>query len=199
MVAHPGGEVGIVEVVLLHEGDCGLRGLYLLRFIDYLLDHVGGVVDNLVVLAHDNVGRAHHGQAHYQAETYLADNLEFAAHAVLVVALHLEVVVGEAQSAEPHGGHQHQNHVDVGEVAHQQAGEHRGHYYYDATHGGGAGFLHLPLEVEVAHNLSYLHPLQPVDNLASEHHGDEQRHEQGHSGAEGEVVHQSRAGDVGVL
>ena len=172
----------------------GLGRLDVLAFVNYLFDFVGVDVQNLMVLPDHHVGREHHRESDNQPETHLTDNLEFAAHAVLVVAGDFKVVVGETETPEPHGGHKHQNHVDVAQVAHQQAGHERRHYDDYAAHSGGACLFHLPLQPEIAHDFAYLHLLQAVDYATAEHHGDEQREQQGRPRAEGDVIHQARSG-----
>lgn len=104
VVAHPLRQVGIVEVVVLHERDCGLGRFYVVGLVgdlDYLV--VVDAVHCLVVLAYHYVGAEHHGEAYYESETYLTYDLEFTFHPLLVLALHFDVVVEEAESAEPQG------------------------------------------------------------------------------------------------
>ena len=115
------------------------------------------------------------------------------------MARHLYIIVEKSEGAEPESRHDHEQHVDVGEVSHEQARHEDGKNDYDSAHCGSASFLHLSLESEVAHDLTDLHELQPVDYTAPEHNGDEEREQQGGSGAEGDVVHQPRTGEVGLL
>ena len=112
------------------------------------------------------------------------------------MVLELAVVVEEADAAHPGGGHQHQDHVDVGQVAEQQAWDEDAEYYDEAAHGGGADLFHLPFEAEVAHHLADLHSLQAPDDAVAEDQGDEQGHGQRHAGAERHVVHEPQAGEV---
>ena len=190
---------GIVEVVLLDEGYGCLRGLDVLGLVDYLFYFVGGGVDYLVVLADYDVGGKEHRKAHDKSQAHLPYDLGFAAHAVLVVAGDFQIIVGETQGAEPYGGHQHQNHVDIAQFAYKQTGNYGGQDDDDAPHRRGAGLLHLPLQAEVAHDFADLHLLQPVDDLAPEHQGDEQRQDKRRPGAEGYVVHQARSGETGAF
>ena len=180
MIAGPRRQIGIVEVVVFDKRYGGLGRLDVLVAVGdgYFLSPW---LHSLHVFAHDDVGTHPHGASHYQSEAHLAYDLELAAHAVLVVTLHLEPVVGKSESSEPYGGQQHQSHVDAAEIAHEQAGHEYGDYYDDASHGGGAFFLHLSFKAEITHDLSDLHQLQAVDDAAAEYHGDKQRQHEGGS------------------
>ena len=140
-----------------------------------------------------------HREAHNQAQAHLAHNLELALHALLVVMGNLDIVVAEAQRAAPQRGNDHEYHVDVAQLAQQQAGHHDGQDDDDASHGGSAFLLHLPLQAQVAHNLAHLHELQAVDNLAAKHDGYKQRQDERKTGTEGDVVKQPRARHVELL
>ena len=81
--------------------------------------------------------------------------------------LELAVIIQETDGSHPEGGHYHQDHVDVGEVAQQKARHKNGEDYYYTSHSGGALFLYLAFQAEVADHLSYLHLLQAMDYIAS--------------------------------
>ncbi len=166
--------------------------------VHHLLDALGRCVDYLGILHDDHVGIEIHRAGQYDGDTYLADNLVLAGDAVFVVLAQLLVVVEKTQRAQPQGGKEHQQHVHVGEIAHQQAGQHYGHYDDDAAHGGGAGLLGLALEVEVAHNLAHLHQLQALDDAAADKYCYHHRQHKGQPRAEGHVAHQSGAGHAGL-
>ena len=130
------------------------------------------VLHRHVFVHHDGRGEVH-GEAHNQAEAHLTYNLEFALHALLVVLLDFQVVVGKSERATPDGGHNHQHHIHIVEFTEQQAGDD------DTAHGGGALLLHLTLQAEIAHNLAHLHELEAFDDFFAEHDGDKKRQHQG--------------------
>ena len=109
------------------------------------------------------------------------------------------VVVEEAERTEPQSRHEHQEHVDVRQVAHEQAGHDDGEDYDYTAHGGSAGFLGLALEVEIAHNLTHLHQLQALDNAFSHENRQEHGKDKCHARTERKVGHQTCAGHVEVL
>ena len=104
----------------------------------------------------------------------------------------------EADAAHPDGGHEHQDHVDIGKVAHEQAWDEDGEDDYDSSHRRRAGLLHLAFEAEVADGLADLPLLEPVDDGLPEeegaHHCDGERD----AGAERNVVHQVMSREVAV-
>ncbi len=162
--------------------------------VDHLLDPVGGLVDDLGVLHDDHVGIEIHGGGEHHADAHLAHNLVLAGDAVLVVLLYLLVVVEKSERAEPQCGEQHQQHVDIRQVAHQQTGDDDGDDDDDAAHGGCAGLLGLALEVEVAHDLAHLHQLQAVDDTTAHKYRDKHGQHEGQPAAHGHVAHQAGAG-----
>ena len=193
MTSHPLGEIGVIEVVVLDERYGGLGGLHILRGV-----HDDGFLrfglNYLHILAHRYIRAKPHGEAHNQAEAHLSHNFEAAFHAVLVVTMNLQIVVKETERAEPYRGHEHQSHVDVAQIAHEQTRHKNRHDYYDATHGGGAFFRHLALKAKIADYLAHLHQLQTVYYPAPEHCGYNQRQHESRAGTERDVVHEPRAG-----
>ncbi len=111
----------------------------------------------------------------------------------------LEVVVEEPYETEPHCGEHHQEHVHVGELAHEETGHHDSGNDDYATHGGGACLFELTFEVEVAHNLADLHFLQLVDDRAAHEYCEQQSQHESHSGAECDIFHEAYAGYAAFL
>ena len=112
-------DVCVVEVVVLDERDGGDGALHLFAAMRHHL--FCALTFTLDVLADDGVGTHPERQADDQTEHCLSQQLPDGAHAVLRL-LHLDVVVGKAKSAEPQGGEEHEEHVDVAESAQQQTG-----------------------------------------------------------------------------
>ncbi len=148
---------------------------------------------DLAVLYDGHRGVEIHCHAYDERYAHLTHNLIFALHAVFVVLAQLEVVVEETYRAEPHRCEQHEQHVDVGEVAHQQAGYKYGEDDNDTAHCRCAGLCHLAGEVEVADNLANLHFLQAVYHAAAYEDGKQERDHKGGARAESDVVHQPYA------
>ena len=112
MLAHPSGERSIVEVVVLHKGDGGLRGFNGLALVLY--HHLMTcAIFHLYVFAHHNVGAQIHGETHHESQSHLSHNLEFAFQAILVVSRQFQIVVGETEAAEPDGGEEHEEHIHI--------------------------------------------------------------------------------------
>ena len=151
---------------------------------------------HLDILAHLDRGRQPHGDSHQQPKTYLSDDLVFPLQAVLVVVFQFPVVVEEAYCSHPESGHKHEDHVDVGQIAEQQARHEDGKDDDHTSHCRGARFFHLPLQPEIPHHLAHLHPLQAVDYVASEYQGYQHREGEGGSGTERYVSHQMGSREV---
>ena len=194
----------VVELVVLDEGDGGLGAL------DHIFLYIAAAGDGGLCLeraldaflhfhlfADDDVRAGPHGEADDEAQDDLADELSLLAHAFLLVAEHLDVVVGEADGAAPERAHQQQDDVDVGEVAEQQHAAEDGQDDDDAAHRRGALLLDLVGQAEVADGLSDLFFLEQGDDALAGDHGHQHRRHRRHHGAEAQVVHQSQAGEVG--
>ena len=147
-------------------------------------------VEDLAVGRHDDVWREPHGDADDQSEAYLADHLIFAGKTLLVVVFQFAVVVERPDGAHPDGGHEHQDHVYIAQIAQQQAGQEYGENDDDAPHGGCAALLHLAFEAEIAHLLANLHLLEASDDGAAQSHGQNQRKGECDACAKRDEVHQ---------
>ena len=194
MVAHPARQRRVVEVVVLDEGNGGDGSLFGRALVDDNGLFAGGLARYLDVGDGGDAGGEVHGSGDDDADADLAHNLVFALEAVLVVVLEFLVVVEEADGAQPQRRQQHQQHVRVGEVGHQQAGDDDGEDDDDAAHGGCAFLLFLVLETEVAHNLAHLMLLQHVDDTAAEDDGDEHGQHECGARAHGHVFHEAASG-----
>ena len=125
--------------MVLDKGDSGhqrLHGLRLVLYHQFLVLLLYGDV-----LAHYGIGTEPQGQTDDKANGHLAHNLIPALQTFLVAAEYLDVVVHETEEAQPHGGHQHQDDVDVADTGKQQYGYEDGDDDDDAAHSGYALLL----------------------------------------------------------
>ena len=180
VLTHPVKGVGIVKVVVLDEGDGGLGRLLRLALVhDYSALPCAAL--HLDVLADDGLVAQVEREAHDDAKTHLTDDLELAMQTLLVALEHLDVVVGKAEAAQPHGGDEHKDHVDVVELAQQETGDEDGRQDDDTAHGGDAYLLHAEgVDAGVALRLGDLLALEQVDEVLTEHGG----HQQGDEGSQ---------------
>ena len=133
-VAHPSHQALVIEAVVLHERHGGFGGLFRFpngeaavgfkhlknspvgrRHFDNLtgIFPIGGVLDG-------HVGVPPHDGAYDDAHADLADDLEASRESFFVFLEDLDVVVDEADGAQPHRDEQHHLGVDVGQVGKQQ-------------------------------------------------------------------------------
>ena len=108
----------------------------------------------------------------------------------------LDVVVQPADQPQPDGRDDHQLDVDVVEPSEEQDRDEDRQQDDDAAHRGGAAFLELSLEPEVADVLADLLAAQEVDDLAAEDDDDQQREDDGRRRAERNILEHTRARDV---
>ena len=184
--------------MVLDEGDGGLGALdhvfvpVAARFYDFFLFLFG----DGHLFPDDDVVAGPDGEPDDQAQQDLGKQLAVFAHSFLVVLEHLDIVVGEAQRSAPKGAEQEQEHIYIGEVAEEQHGRKDGQDDDHAAHGGGAFFLNLALETQVADCLANLFaPEQGNDFLAHEQ-GEQHGGGAGQERPEGQIVHQALPGDV---
>ena len=195
MLAHEAHDVGIVQVVALEEGDGGLRGLNLLGGMHHL--HLSARLLHLDVLADDHLWTEVEHQSHDEAQPHLPDNLELAVQPLLVALEYLDVVVGKAQRAQPHGGDEHQHHIYIAQSPQQQAGDEYRHDDDDPAHAWHAHLLHAEgVYLGIALRLGNLFALQQVDEPVAPDARDEQRQYHRHQRAERGVGKHSRPGEV---
>lgn len=117
----------IIEFVVFDKRDRRLGGLLRRAHVDGRARAVVVHVLDLrfrrmaVELLFDDHLRAEpHDQAHDNAQAHLSDNLETTVEPLFVLAEYLDIVVQETDQPEPHGRNDHQQDVDVGQVAEQQ-------------------------------------------------------------------------------
>ena len=87
--------------MVLDKGQSGLGGFHRLGFMDFHQFRGLGTARDLHVLVHHDSRAEVHRQAHNDAQTYLANNLELAFQTTLVVVEHLDVVIGKTQCGAP--------------------------------------------------------------------------------------------------
>ena len=195
MVAHPFCEPGVVKVVAFHKRDGGDRAFLFLRLVgDFNFRTVPAL--NFNVFANYNVRAEVHRQTYDKADTYLADNFVFSGQTVLVVHLDFLEVIEKSDGTQQDGGDNHQLHVDVRQVAEQEAWNKDGNDDDDTAHRRRPFLAHLSLQAEVAHRLADLQVLQPVDDAPPDGCRDEQRQNQRHPRAERDVFEHPRARQV---
>ncbi len=197
----------VIEFVVLYERDGGFGGL--LRHLSVVGRdgisrfricglHGGCGRCGLRLLHDDDLLAEAHDRTDDDAQPHLADDLEAAFEALLVFAEYFDVVVGEAQQAEPHGGYDHELDIDVAQVAEEyDRHEHRAQDDH-AAHRRGAAFFHLALQAEVADLFADLVAAEPFDDLLAENGADEQREYDRTPGAERKVTEQTRPRQVEV-
>ena len=94
-------------------------------------------------------------QTDTEAEHDLSEYFEASRHTFLVFAEDFDVVVNEADEAQPQGGDEHGYDVDVVEFGKEEGWNHNGGEDKQAAHSGGAFLFFLSLEAEVADGLAY--------------------------------------------
>ena len=104
-----------------------------------------------------------------------ANFLEEKWHAVILFAMTLEVIIEEAEHTEPKSGEQHQEHVDVAQTPHQQAGNDGGYDDDDAAHGGDTDlFDSIRVDFTIALRFGSVLATHIADKPFAERHGDDQ-------------------------
>ena len=111
MLAAERHDVVVAQVVVLHERDGGLQRFHRFR----LMRHHGlnALLLSGDVLMDDGIGTEPKRQAHNQTDRHLSYNLILSFQTFLVAAEDFNVVVEEAQEAQPNGGADHEQQVDV--------------------------------------------------------------------------------------
>ena len=157
----------VAQIVVLHEGDGGLQRFHGFRLVsDNGLDALlfGGNI-----LMDDSIGTEPERQAHNESNADLTYNLVLALQTVLVLAENLDIVVEEAEEAQPDGGADHQQQVDVAHAAQQQHGHKDADGDDDATHCGHTDLLFAEgIDALVAGCLGNLTTLHVLDEALAE-------------------------------
>ena len=189
VLAGPGEEVGVVEVMMFDEGDGGLGGLDLRGLLDHddIVLNMGA--DDFV---HADGRTETEGESDDESEGDLAGNLDPAVESVFVLTEGLDIVVGEAECAHEEGGDEHEDHVYVRQFAEQKAGQEDGGDDDESAHGRhtflrhieGVGFL-------VALGLGDVVALHEVDEGVAEPDGGDEGDDAGGNGAERDIGEQT--------
>ena len=154
----------IVEVMAFDERYGGLQRLGGLRPV--LDDHLLSLALDGEVLVHLHIGRHPQRETHDETNAHLTDNLVTAFQTFFVATENLDVVVHTAEKAEPHGGHNHEQQVDVTQTAKQDDGQQDGDDDDDTTHRGHTNLLHAErVYARVALCLGDLLLLKKLDEL----------------------------------
>ena len=168
----------VVELVVLDERNGGLGALdHILHFPDAVLDkgfriHIEGLLRlDLNLLPHHYLVAEADGEAYYETQDYLENELHPLAHSFLVVSEYLDIVVRKAHSPAPEGGEKQELYVDAGQIAEQQHRHDNGEQNDDSAHRRRTLLLHLALEAEVADCLPDLLLLQPAYDSSSREKG----------------------------
>ena len=118
------------------------------------------------VLVHLHVGRSPEHQAHDESDTHLSHNLVFTLQALLVALENLDEVVHTAQEAEPYGGDDHQDEIDVAQTSQQNHRNEDGKDDDDTTHRRHAYLLHSKrVDAGIALGLSDLLAFEILDEF----------------------------------
>ena len=184
ILEEPREQPGVVEVVVLDEGDGGGRRAH------------RGPCSVVCEFFDGDVRMPHHGRSKDQPHADLSDDLEPSCQPLFVLLEHLDVVVDETDGAEPHRAEDHQLGVDVGEVREQQRWQKNRAEDDEAAHGGGALLVHLAFQAEVSNDFAHLLQLQTLDDALAKQNPHHQRRHQAHARAEGHEAEQAGAWQV---
>ena len=195
----PSGQHGVVEVVVLDKGDGRLGGLHFAGVDTHLLDRVLPRTTDLHVFADHDVRTEIERQADNQPEAHLGDDLEAPVQPLLVFLEDLDIVVCKAQCAQPDGGDEHKDQVDVVQPGEEEQGDDDGDDDDDAAHRGCAFLAQLTLKAQLADGFADLKAAQAVDDASTDGRGDEEGQDEGHHGAEGDVFEDACTGDVQLI
>ena len=179
VLAQPVEGIGIVEVVVLEEGDGGLGRLCRLALVNNLGSRIGSTL-HLDIFADNRIVAQIERETHDDAKAYLTDDLELAVQALLIALEHLDIVVGKAQGAQPYRGDKHENHIYIVETAEQQAWDEYRCQDDDTTHRGSAYLLHTEgVDARIALRLGNLLALEHIDKVLTIDGRHQQRNDDG--------------------
>ena len=184
VVHQPRQEPGVVEVVVLDEGNGGGGGA-----------HGGPRAIRREFLDRD-VRVPHHGCAQNHAHPHLSNDLEATGQSFLVLLEHLDVVVNEPDGSKPHGAQDHELGVHVGQVREQQGRDEDGPEDDESAHGGGALLVHLAFKPQVPHDFAHLLQLESLNDPLAKQDAHQEARQQAHPGPEGHEIEQTQARQV---
>ena len=103
-----------------------------------------------------------------------ADGLEQTGHTIELLAMTLEVIIEESEHTEPKSCKQHQEHIDVAQTPHQQAGDDGGYDDDDAAHGGDTDlFDSIRVDFTISLRFGSVLATHIADKPFTERHGDD--------------------------
>ena len=91
MVANKTDDVGIVEIVVLKEGDSGLSALHSFAFVHNL--HFVSYATAFHIFANHSVGTKVEGESHYKTHDDLPYNFPLSCQSVFVLLEYLDIIV----------------------------------------------------------------------------------------------------------
>ena len=196
LLAGPGEEVGVVEVMMLDEGDSGLGGFDLgglLHDDDIILDMAG---DDLV---HADGRTETEREADDETQRDLSADLDPSVETVFVLAEGLDIVVGETECAHEKRGDEHQDHIDVRQFAEQQTRDEDGGDDDESAHGRHTFLGHIEgVDGGVTLGLGDVTALHEVDEGVAEPDADAEGDDARGDGAEGDVGEKPRSCEMPV-
>ena len=190
VLARPGEEVGIIEVMMLDEGDGGLGGLDLRTLLDD--DHIvlDMTCDDLV---HSDSRAETKGESDDETEGDLTGDLDPTVQTLFVLAEGLDIIVRKAQRAHEKGRYQHEDHIDVAQLAEQQTGQQDGYDDDDTAHRRHAFLAHVEgIGFLIALGLRDMMAFHEIDEPVTETDTGDECDDARYDGAEGDVGEQAR-------
>ena len=132
----------------------------------------------------------HENQRHGDDEANQGLQQQFAApvQSQVLLAHHLQIVVGKADCAEGQRGTHHQPDEGVRQIRPEQRGQHDGDHDQQSSHGRRAGFLLMRARSLLADILADLEFAQAADHRRADDERHEQRRQAGKGRAEREVA-----------
>ena len=137
-----------------------------------------------------------YGDAYGQSQDNLSYNLVFAGHPLLVFPEDLDIIVRKAETAQPYQSDKQQLNVHVGQISEQQYCYENGAQDEYASHRGSAFLGQLSFQTQVPDLLSELLSLHVFYELLSETENQYDCRDARQDGAHGDVLHDSRTGEV---
>ena len=165
----------------------------------HLLDRVLPRAADLHVFADHDVRTEIERQADNQPETHLGDDLEASVQPLFILLEDLDIVVCKAQCAQPDGGDEHKDQVDVVQPGEEEQGDDDGDDDDDAAHRRCTFLAQLTFETQFADGFADLEAAQAVDDATPDGRGDKKGQDEGHHGAEGDVFEDACTGDVQLI
>ena len=193
--AGPRCQGSVVEIVVLDEGNSGLRAFDRLALVDYL----GGLSHTLRldILANDGIRTQIQGKPYGQPHKSLPEEFPASGKALFVLLENLDVVVKESQGTEPYGGDNHDEEVNVAEAPEENDRNECGDNDDDSTHGGDAHLAQSEgVDAGIACRLTDMHTAHALDVFFAEPHGNDESEYECQQRAERNKAPHGRTGDA---